>query len=106
MRKPPTGREKPVGGFYQIQYNWYVPLDDSTAVIMNAFLQRYKATGKPLLLAKACVLTDSITRVQHIKNGMLPTRWMSEKHRNGDDFWISCMIHTALYMTNMADEVE
>lgn len=88
------------------QYNWYVPIDTSTAGIMNAFLHLYRATGNPLLLAKAKALADSITRMQNPETGMIPTHWMSEQHRNGHDFWINCHIGTAIWMSEMAKEEE
>lgn len=40
------------------QYNWYVPIDSSTAVIMDAFRCMHSATNKPLYLAKTKALAD------------------------------------------------
>ncbi len=89
------------------QYAWYVPIDDSAAAIMNAFLALYKATGKPLLLAKACALADSITRMQNPKTGQIPTHWLSKEiEEEGGWFWPNCHNDTAFYMLNMANELE
>lgn len=89
------------------QYGFYLPIDDSAAAIMNAFLCLYKVTGKPLLLAKACALADSITRVQNPTTGQIPTHWLSENIiAEGGWFWPNCHNDTAFYMLNIANELE
>ncbi len=89
------------------QYNWYVPIDSSTAHIMGAFLRLYKANGNPLLLAKACTLADSITRMQNPGTGMIPTHWMSKTAiQDGGGLWINCLIETAAWMLEIAGETE
>ncbi|MCQ2484091.1 MAG: hypothetical protein MJ168_02010 [Clostridia bacterium] len=76
------------------QYNWYVPIDASSANIINTFIAMYKAGRGELYLAKARALADTVTRVQH-EDGMIPTHWMNEETLNGHNFWINCMIATA-----------
>ena len=89
------------------QYHWYVPIDDSAAWIMDTFLSLYKATGKPLLLAKACALADSITRVQNPKTGMINTHWTRKTCQTDNvDFWLNCHNHTAFFMLAMANALE
>lgn len=89
------------------QYNWYVPIDASTAGIMQDFLSLYQANGNPLLLAKACALADSVTRMQNPETGMIPTHWTrTTASEDGGDFWINCHIATANWMLNIAKEVE
>ncbi len=89
------------------QYNWYVPIDSSTAVIMDAFRTLHSVTKKPLYLAKAKALADSITRAQNEQNGMIPTHWItSDFKETGGDLWINCMFGTANYLFAMADYLD
>ena len=89
------------------QYRWAMPIDSSTASIISAFLALYAANGNPVLLEKACVLGDAITRMQNSKNGLIPTHWMDKNCReNGGNFWINCMIHTADVMFILAETAE
>lgn len=89
------------------QYNWYVPIDASTTHIMGAFLRLYKATGNPLLLAKACTLADSVTNMQNPKTGMIPTHWTKKTAiEDGCDLWLNCVIGTAGWMLEIANETE
>lgn len=89
------------------QYNWYVPIDSSTAGVMYTFLSLYQANGNPLLLAKACALADSITRMQNPETGMIPTHWTRTTcSEDGGDFWINCHISTANLMLKIAKAVE
>lgn len=88
------------------QYYWAMPIDWSTAHIMRSFLQIYDFTKDPLLLSKADVLGDMLTRMQKESNGFIPTQWMrkscieDEKH-----FWLNCMFETAKCLLYI-DEVE
>ena len=89
------------------QYSWYVPIDASTAWIMTVFLRLYKANGNPLLLAKACTLADSITRMQNPKTGMIPTHWTKKSSiEDGGYLWLNCVIDTAGCMLEIADATE
>lgn len=89
------------------QYNWYVPIDASTSHIMIAFLRLYKANGNPLLLAKACTLADSITRMQNPRTGMIPTHWMNKQAiEDGGGLWMNCVIETAGLMLEIANATE
>lgn len=76
------------------QYSWHVPIDSSAADILSAFLAMYRAGRGELHLEKAKALADSITRVQY-EDGMIPTHWMTEKHRNGVGLWINCLFNAA-----------
>jgi len=89
------------------QYNWYVPIDASTSHIMGAFLRLYRATGNPLLLAKACTLADSITNMQNPETGLIPTHWSKKTAmEDGCDLWINCLVESADRMLEMADATE
>jgi hypothetical protein len=85
------------------QYFWYVPIDSSTAAIINDFLCVYDITKDELLLEKACALGDSITRMQDPVSGVIPTHWMKEDcTENLENFWINCHIHTGFIMMKLA----
>lgn len=86
------------------QYLWNVPIDGSTAAIMNAFLNTYKMTGDELMLEKALALGDSITRVQDSETGMIVTHWMSNEWAHTlNHFWINCHLGTALNVYRLAE---
>lgn len=85
------------------QYDWYVPIDSSTAKILDDLLCVYKLTGDKLLLEKACALGDSITRRQNSETGVIPTHWMkADCAENLENFWINCHIHTATILMKLA----
>ncbi len=85
------------------QYFWYVPIDSSTAALVDDFLNVYEMTKDELLLEKACALGDSITRMQDSDSGVIPTHWMKEDcTENLENFWINCHIHTAFIMMKLA----
>lgn len=84
------------------QYKWHVPIDASTSDISNTFLEMFKAGRGELHLAKAMALADAVTRAQR-ENGMIPTHWMTQKHLNGDGFWINAMFIATDKLTKLAD---
>ena len=86
------------------QYNWYVPIDASTANIMSAFLAMYKAGYGELYLEKAKALADSLTRVQY-DDGLIPTHWMT-REKTDLPFWINCMFHAAIKLAEIAEITE
>lgn len=78
------------------QYHWHMPIDASTSIIMEAFLKMYLVKKEPLLLEKACVLGDMITRMQNPRTGLIPTHWMRKTCiEDGGNLWINCMLATA-----------
>jgi len=87
------------------QYHWCVPIDGSTAKIMKAFLELYKANKNPLILEKACALGDAVTRMQNPETGMIPTHWIFKDCWEKLDgwFWFNCHIGTANNMMYLAD---
>lgn len=88
------------------QYRWYVPIDSSTSRIMEAFAKLYTLNKSPLLLAKAKVLGDMITRMQNPESGLIPTHWMRKTCiEDGGNLWINCMIAVAENMMYLADVV-
>lgn len=88
------------------QYYWYVPIDGSTAKIMNAFLDVYSLTKDPLLLEKACALGDMLTRMQDKDSGLIPTHWMKKDCiENVENFWVNCLIGSATHLMRLAEFV-
>lgn len=86
------------------QYAWYVPIDGSTATVLNAFLNLYSVTGDRLYLEKACALGDSITRMQNPESGVIPTHWVTTDCSTVlKNFWINCHIGTAFRMLTLAE---
>ena len=89
------------------QYNCYVPIDSSTAGIMNSFINLYKLKGDRLYLEKAMALADMITRVQNPETGCIPTFWMGENCAYGyENFWVNCLLFTADAMMSLAELIE
>ncbi len=88
------------------QYYWYVPIDASTARIMDTMLDVYSITKEPLLLEKARALGDMLTRMQDKNSGLIPTHWMKKDCiENVENFWINCLIGTATHMMRLAEVV-
>ena len=89
------------------QYQCYVPIDSSTATIMNAFIDMYHLKKDRIYLEKALTLSDAITRFQVSESGQIPTFWIGENCAYGkENFWINCQIHTAFSMLEFAELVE
>ena len=81
------------------QYEWYVPVDGSTAAIATAFMAVYELTGDKLWYEKACTLADMITRMQNEETGLIPTQWITENPKTKVwNFWINCHLGTARNM--------
>lgn len=92
------------------QYNWYVPVDGSTANIALSFLAMYKATGEKIYLSKARALMNTLTRVQNKRNGRIPTEWIKpgfiEKTGDKEEIWINCLLYSACALMEMAEYEE
>ncbi len=83
------------------QYGWYVPIDASTASIARGFLEMYKAGLGDIYLAKARVLTDQLTIVQH-EDGKIPTHWMNTEDAE-KNFWFNCMFESCKVLAEMSE---
>lgn len=89
------------------QYFCYTPIDSSTCVIIDAFLNLYRLKGDRLYLEKAMALGDTITRMQDTETGMIPTFFIGENCEYGRmNFWINCMLYSACSMLNLAEVTE
>lgn len=82
------------------QYSWHLPIDASAANCILGFLNLYKAGCGEIYLAKAKVLADQITRVQHI-DGKIPTHWMNTKGAD-DNFWYNCMFYSCSALVELS----
>ncbi|RLD34275.1 MAG: hypothetical protein DRI73_04185 [Bacteroidetes bacterium] len=58
------------------QYDFYTPIDASSASAIFAYKKAYEVTGKGLYLAKAIALADNLTVAQNIAGGIYPTYLM------------------------------
>ena len=86
------------------QYEWYVPIDSSTAKIMNSFRKMFIATGDRLYLEKALALGDMIAKMQNKQTGAIPTHWMkADCSENLENFWINCHIASALWLYELSE---
>ena len=72
------------------QYRCYVPIDTAATKIVRFFLLMYKLEKKPLDLAKARALCDSLTRLQE-ESGRIPT-WAQRETVTSDhqQDWFNC----------------
>jgi len=87
------------------QYRCYTPVDASSAKMIRYFLKMYDIEKKPMDLAKARALGDSLTLVQS-DEGRIPT-WVNLQTGEGAD-WINCMFSAAnaLKLLSTYDDVK
>jgi maltose/maltodextrin transport system substrate-binding protein len=81
------------------QYAMFEPISGSSAFMINAFLAAYRATGKPLYLAKAQSLGNALTVAQQKHGGRYPTRMIDQDLA----YWINSTINTARAILLLAD---
>ena len=81
------------------QYRCYVPVNASYAKLIRFYLLMYDLDKKPLDLAKARALGDSLTRIQ-LDDGRIPT-WMNQA-LSADTDWINCDVSVINALTLLA----
>lgn len=86
------------------QYNWYVPIDASTASVALTFFAMYKAGRGEIYLEKAKALADSITNAQR-DDGLIPTHWMT-REMTDLPFWINCMLESAACLAFLGEALK
>ena len=97
---PETGvRETPSPSVFE-QYYCYEPVDDSSANMMQAYLDLYALTGDALLLEKAKALMDHLTILQDQVTGMILSIDEPVEY-----FWIDCSVNTQNALLRLADVV-
>jgi len=81
------------------QYRCYGPVARSMGIMISAWQAAYKVTGKPIYLAKAESLANSLTIAQEFwKEGTYPT-WVRS---NPGEKWLNNTVHTARLMLDFA----
>ncbi|MEE9463817.1 MAG: hypothetical protein V3V53_18415 [Bacteroidales bacterium] len=75
------------------QYNFYTPVNTSSASMINVYRTAYDKTGKILYLAKALDLANTLLHVQDAISGHYPTYLVS--NLLDQEGWINCMVYTA-----------
>jgi len=75
------------------QYNFYTPVNASSANMIELFTTTYENTGNTLYLVKAIDLANTLLKVQDPESGHYPTYLVS--NLLGQEGWINCMVYTA-----------
>jgi hypothetical protein len=75
------------------QYNFYTPVNTSSASMIDIYRQAYDKTGKILYLAKALDLANTLLHVQDPGSGHYPTYLVT--NLLDQEGWINCMVYTA-----------
>lgn len=89
------------------QFHYQTPVDNSSCVVANAWLDWYLKTGDKLAFEKAKALIDNIVNVQNAATGEIPTTWdeyPSRQNRNGP--WINCTLNSIQTLLRMAELTE
>ncbi|NLE36546.1 MAG: hypothetical protein GX621_00815 [Pirellulaceae bacterium] len=81
------------------QFGFYVPIGSSSARVIAAYQKAYEVTGKPLYLAKACALADTLTVAQkELGDGWYPTYLWPNQDREG---WINSGVLSAQVLLDL-----
>ena len=89
------------------QFNWNVPIDASSANMLEGFKNAYRLTENPCWLAKAVAMANSVTNMQNEETGLIPTHWMTDTAKeDGGMFWVNCMIYAANVLYGFAEFLE
>ncbi len=101
------------------QYDFYTPIDASSASAIFAYKKAYELTGKELYLAKAISLADNQTVAQDLAGGIYPTYQMDldGEKRFSDPTpgniesqvwtgWLNCATITAKALLELNDLLE
>lgn len=83
------------------QFHYQTPVDNSSCVVANAWLDWYLVTGDDLAYAKAKALIDNITVVQDPGTGSIPTTWDEYPSRERNAPWINCLLNSVQTLLRM-----
>lgn len=86
------------------QYHCYLPIDESVAKLVSAYLALHKAEGDPVDLAKAKALGDAFTRVL-LPDGRLRTYWNNASTTNEHEDWVNGQVADAFALEELAEAV-
>ncbi len=81
------------------QYRFHTAIDASAATAIAAFHKAYEVTHKPLYLAKARSLANTMTVVQDPNTGHYPTYWYVKPVGH---YWLNCEVFDAMVMLDFA----
>jgi hypothetical protein len=84
------------------QYAMFEPVSGSSAFVIMAYVQAYRATGKSIHLAKAEALSDTLTRAQERYNGRYPTRLYKSRDRT---YWVNSTVNVIRAMRMLVEAV-
>jgi hypothetical protein len=90
MSKPENGVPQYGTPCVMEQYNFFMPVDDSTAQLAEAFIDYYAKTGDKPSLAKGLALLNNLTIWQHADTGIIPSVWFYGRDIN--ELWINDMV--------------
>ncbi len=79
------------------QYRCYLPVDASSAKMIESFSRYYEKTGDELYLAKAVALANNMTQIQQRYGGRYRTWWQKTDGGWQED-WINCTHYDAVVM--------
>ncbi len=83
------------------QYNFYTPVNTSSASMIEAYRSAYVRTGNILYLSKAIDLAGTILKTQNTETGHYPTYLVSNLLEQ--EGWINCMVYTARTMMELGN---
>ncbi len=81
------------------QYNFYTPVNASSANMIEVFRTAHEKTGNMLFLVKAIELANNILYVQNQDSGHYPTYLVN--NLLNQEGWINCMVFTAKTIKNL-----
>ncbi|MGV3503432.1 MAG: hypothetical protein ACO1O1_06965 [Adhaeribacter sp.] len=82
----------------QEQYGFFMPVSRTAGVMIDTYLEAYKATKKEIYLAKAQSIANALTLVQKEHQGDYPT--MFTKYPM--NFWLNSVVYPAKVMMKLA----
>ena len=91
----------------QEQHQYWVPVNFSSATLIQTYLKAYHSTGRMIHLAKAIDLANTLLAVQELHHGEYPTYPMlpteDGKWEATQNVWINCGVGTARAVLESAD---
>ena len=102
MKPQPNGLHRHHTPCVYEQYKYQMSVDNSACNVAAGFLSKYERMGDQLALAKALALTNSLTIVQNVCTGQIPTTW--EQRTNVDaslSFWLNCQLSSVNQLLRM-----
>jgi len=86
----------------QEQYGFWMPVSRTAGVMIDTYLEAYKATKKEIYLAKAKSIANALTLVQKEHNGDYPTMFT----KYDMNFWLNSVVYPAKVMMKLGNTLE